>query len=679
MRNRVLVDSLVRAVLGCWALSSLGGAGILVAAEAAKRPNVLFIMTDQQPVSTIGAYGNPMIKTPQVDRLAREGVRFDQFHIAAFACSPSRACYWTGRWSHHHGVVINDIVLGDDVPTLGSITRAQGYQSAFIGKWHLGGSMYVRGEKDHWSHRRVDNATDFVYDKQGPWRGGEDEPQCGFLDKWVGGWRQFQDHLRSAGLGEFLKRKQSVGNHNMAPSGAEGTHIFSEIPAEHHEVAFFTGEAERFIRGERDRSKPFCMVLSFFGPHLPVAPPKPWDAMYDPRSVPLPENFQDDLSGKPDSQRNNDHCRKSGRWTEDQFRDYIARYWGYCSYIDQQVGRVLAALDDERITDDTIIVYTTDHGDMVAAHGFIFKLGSGYDELMRVPFIVRYPRAALPGTRCEALVQSIDVLPTLLDLCGLTSPPQIDGRSFRALLEGKATEFRDRVLTVMANTIMLANRDWKLVYSCGRDPKPFVELYDRRERPLEVKNHAGDQARAGVLAEMKRQLAEQLREIGYPYADAVKQRLANARGDLPSPAEMVLPTVASFKPVRDEKGRLAAEFTIEWNVGEPLQGTAESGPAKYWTFVQVVGESGRTIVTRATQWPDPPTTAWKPATKQTVGPLRVPILPNMQGVFPVRVGLYCPETKSHPPVEGGAQRTVGTLVVSKGTDGGQTLSFRKQN
>ena len=675
---RTAVCKSLWATLGGCVLLGLMGIHAAVATAAAPRPNVLFIITDQQPISTIGAYGNPLIKTPNMDRLTREGMRFGQFHIAAFACSPSRACYWTGQWSHHHGVVVNDIVLGDDVPTLGSITRTQGYQTAFVGKWHLGGNMYVRGDKDQWSHSRVENATDFVYDNEGRWRGGEDKPQCGFLDKWVGGWTQYHAYLGSVGLGALLKGKRRIGNHNMAPSGAEGTHIYSKIPAEHHEAAFLAGEAEKFIREQRDRSKPFCLVLSIYGPHLPVAPPKPWDTMYDPQQVPLPENFHDDLSGKPGTQQNNARCWKSGQWTQAQFRDYIARYWGYCSYIDQQVGRVLSALDDEGIMDDTIVIFTTDHGDMVAAHGFVFKLGSGYDELMRVPFILRYPRVARPGTRTDALVQSIDVLPTLLDLCGLPVPPQVDGHSFRSLLEGKATDFHDQVMTIMAGTIMLATQDWKLIYSCARNSKPFVELYDRHERPLEVTNHAGDPARANILDDMKHRLAAQLDDVGYPYANVVKDRMAKARVRMPAPDELVLPRVVSLKPAQDGKGRLVAEFTIEWNVAQPLAAASEAG-SKYWTFVQLLGAGTRTIVSRATLWPDPPATAWKPGTKQTVGPLRVPILSNTQGSYPVRVGLYCPQTKSPPPVEGKAQRIVGTLTVVNDAGGGKTLSFRSQN
>lgn len=657
-------------------IGAIGTLSWLPGASAApgSRPNIVVIMTDQQPRSTIGAYGNPQIKTPNIDRLAREGMRFDQFHIASFPCSPSRACYWTGLWSHRHGIVTNDIVLRDDLPTLGSVARAGGYQSVFVGKWHLGGNMYVRTEKDKWSMRRIDSAEEYAFDRQGPWRGGEDEPQCGFLDKWVGGWRQYQDYLRGVGLGEFGQ----IGNHSIAPSGPEGTHIYSRVPAAHHEAAFLAGEAEKFIRRERDRGKPFCLVLSIYGPHLPVAPPQPWDKMYDPQTVSLPESFHDDLGGKPVSQRNNLRCHRSGQWSEAQFRDYVARYWGYCSYIDEQVGRVLKALDDEKILDDTIVVYTSDHGDMLTAHGFVFKLYSGYDELMRVPFLVRYPKAIRPGTS-DALVQSIDLLPTLLDLCRLPLPARVDGRSFAGLLAGKSTKFRDEVVTVMMSTVMLATRDWKLVYTDDRQTGPFLELYDRRERPLEVRNHASDAASLRVFKEMKNRLAGWLEETGYPYAQEIERRLPTARTRTPTEAEMIRPRVASFRASQDAKGKPVAEFTIQWSLGEPLaKRSEENTTTRYWTFVHVLGPANQAILTRATLWPDPPTTAWKAGSPHEVGPLQVPIPANLDGRYPVRVGLYSPETKSRPAVFGEAHRIVGALIVRKTPGEAPQLSFEAE-
>jgi arylsulfatase A-like enzyme len=654
----------------------MGAIGILlwpaaVRAATAVRPNILVIITDQQPTSTIGAYGNPQIKTPNIDRLAREGVRFEQFHIAAFPCCPSRACYWTGRWPQHHGVLTNEVALAADIPTLGSIARAAGYQAAFVGKWHLGGSMYVVSDKDKWSMRRVADAEDYAFDRKGPWRGGEDKPQGGFLDKWVGGWTQYQEYLRRVGLAGFGQ----IGCHNMAPSGPDDTHSYSRVGAEHHEAAFLAGEAERFIRHQRDRTKPFCLVLSIYGPHHPVAPPKPWDTLYDPQSVPLPENFHDDLSGKPLAQQNDPMCRQAGRWSDAQFRDYLARYWGYCSYIDQQVGRVLTALDDEKILDQTIVVYTTDHGDMVAAHGFVFKLCSGYDELMRVPMIIRYPKAIRPG-KTDALAQSIDVLPTLLDLCGIPIPPGVDGRSLAGLLAGKAAAVRDEVVTVMMRTVMLATRDWKLVYTSSREAGTSVELYDRHRRPLEVTNRAGRAADAAALREMEARLVRWLHESGYPYADVIERRLPTARTQPPGAAELTWPQVAAFRAASDAKGNPLAEFTIEWNVGESLAQAAEENTTRYWTFVHVLGPGMQTILSRATLWPDPPTTAWTVGSRRVVGPIRLTIPPSLSGRYPVRAGLFSPETKSSPAVLGTAQRVVGTLSVDKLPEGGQRLSFQ---
>jgi arylsulfatase A-like enzyme len=642
----------------------------VASAATPSRPNILVVITDQQPIPTIGAYGNPQVRTPNIDRLAREGLRFDEYHIAAFACCPSRACYWTGRWSHHHGVITNEIVLRDDIPTLGSVVRAAGYQAAFVGKWHLGGNMYVTSDKDKWSLRRVENSEDYAFDRLGPWRGGEDEPQGGFLDKWVGGWRQYQDYLRGVGLGKFGQ----IGCHNMAPSGPDDTHAYSRVPAVHHEAAFLAGEAEKFIRQQRDPTKPFCLVLSIYGPHHPVAPPKPWDTMYDPRAVPLPENFRDELGGKPLSQRDDVQCRQAGRWSEAQFRDYIARYWGYCSYIDDQVGRVVKALDDEKILDNTIVVYTTDHGDMLAAHGFVFKLGSGYDELMRVPLVIRYPKAIRPG-QTDALVQNIDLLPTLLELCRIAVPPQVDGRSFAGLLAGKATAFRDQVVTVMLRTIMLATRDWKLVYTNCRQTGAFLELYDRHQRPLEVDNRAGRAADAEAFRAMKARLSAWLHESGYPYAAVIDRALPTARTRMPSIAELLRPQIASFRASEDAQGKPVAEFTVAWNVGEPPASRSEVNVTKYWTFVHVLGPGMQEILSRATRWPDPPTTSWAAGSRQVVGPLRVPIPFNLQGRYPVRVGLFSPETKTCPKVLGEAQRVVGKLTVDKPADGLQRLSF----
>ena len=345
---------------------SLAAAPMLQAAvEGKKKLNLLWIMTDQQPVHMLSAYANPGPETPHLDRLAREGMRFDRMYIAAFPCSPSRSCMLTGRYAHNHGVTTNDVPLDKSVPALGDIMKAAGYHTGYIGKWHLSGSMYrnIPGAKPfegRWYYKRVEDATGYRYSKE-EGDTGEDAPAHGF-DHWVGGWKHYHDYLKAQGLGELVEGR--IGNHNDAPSGPEGTHIYSKIPEEHHMAAFFAKEAASFITDQQESEDPFSLVLSFFGPHLPVAPPKPWDERYSLDEVPLPENWQDPLKGKPDRQRSNRRCYKGKDWEERQFRDYVRRYWGYCSYIDAQIGRVFKALDESGQMDTTLVLFTSDHGDM---------------------------------------------------------------------------------------------------------------------------------------------------------------------------------------------------------------------------------------------------------------------------------------------------------------------------
>jgi len=643
---------------------SAAATGLMRAREAhgaggKARPNVLFIITDQQPVSTIGAYGNDMARTPNLDRLCGEGLRFDRFHISAFPCSPSRACFFTGQYSHNHGVVQNDILLRDEIPSMGNLFKAAGYQTAYIGKWHLGGNMYAESEQDRWSWHRLADPERYKFDKTGPWRGGEDLPQCGFTDKWVGGWTHYRGYIRDVGLGELLEKCRRLGNHNIAPSCGEGKHMYSLVPEEHHMSAFLAGEAEKFIREERDPNKPFCMVLSFYGPHLPVAPPKPWDEMFDPAKVPLPDNHDDKLEGKPFGQRRNWRCYRLPEWTDMQFRDYVARYWGYCAYIDRQVGRVLKALDDNKLADDTIVVFTSDHGDMVAAHGMIWKLGScGYDELLRVPFILRYPGSIAGGRAVTALVESVDVLPTLLSLCGLKVPQTVEGKGFGALLRGETSEHREVTRCSWATTgLVVATDRWK--YTCQWARRDLDELYDLRERPLEMNNRARDPACGETAQKMKNHVRAWTTGTNHPYRKRIGEVLDT--DPFEGMGEMT-PQVTAFSR-RDEKGRTFADFQVKWLIKKTPQ-----SDLKYWCFLHVKPDrlGPKPILTRKVLWPEVPTTEWKNGTEQELGTMDVPIPDDLKpGKYGIWIGLYNPDKKEQAPVAGGLPVMVGKLTVRK--------------
>ena len=492
------------------------------------RPNVLLIMTDQQPVSTIGCYGNSVVKTPAQDRLAREGMRFDNFYIAAFACTPSRATYLTGRYPHNHGVVVNDVELDDALPSIGNTFRDAGYQTAWIGKWHLGGQMYRgiagRGPFDNcWVRKRVDSTRDFEFvEVEGGT--GEDEPRSGF-DHWVGGWKHFKAYLQTTDLPDEVKNLPRVGNHQAAPSASDREHNVSLLGEDHHMAHFFADEMMSFLNANRD--DPFCAVLSFYGPHSPVCPPEPWDSMYDLDDVPLPDNYDAPLEDKPRFQSGRDRTYVRDVWSRDEVRDYVRRYWGYVSYIDAQIERVLNALDANGQAENTIVMFVSDHGDMVGQFGMVYKLTyCGYDTLMKVPCLVRWPGRIEAGAVNTSLNSSVDVMPTLLDLAGMDIPEGVDGESIGGILRGERDVAREEIFTDLMNRgVMLRQGSWKFVLNwkpLSGGVRDLDELYNLADDPLEEHNLAyRDRMRA---ASMRDRILSWLEETGHPYVNTIREQ-----------------------------------------------------------------------------------------------------------------------------------------------------------
>jgi len=626
-----------------------------------RRLNLLWIMTDQQPTNTLHAYGNAKIKTPNLDRIASGGMRFDRFYIAAFPCSPSRACFLTGRYAHNHGVIVNDVPLDAAVPAVGDILKATGYTTGYVGKWHLSGNMYrgLPGREPYdgeWYFKRVSDPASFKYEKaQGGT--GEDASQHGF-DFWAGGWKDYRQYLRDVGLGKRVD-ETPVGNHNDLPSGPEGTHIYSELPEEHHMASFFADKATEFLGKQKESEAPFALTVSFYGPHLPVAPPKPWDDMYPIGDVPLPANHDDALEGKPARQLTNRRCYKRPGWNASQFRDYIRRYWGYCSYLDLQIGRVLDALDASGRADDTIVLFTSDHGDMIAAHGFVFKLcHCGYEELLRVPFLLRCPGHIPAGSSCDALVSSVDVLPTLLEMMDVPAPDGIEGRSFLSLAHGNSKIHRDTVFCgSMQNNFTVITNSWK--YVLNWNPRDCDELYDRTRDPGEMKNLAADPAHATTVAEMRGTLAQWLEETGYPYRDQVLAAMKQA----PDPYLDLWPEITQFKYL----GKGEFEYAYTWHAAD-----APPKEMKYWSFTHFANPKyadDGDIAFRDTTWPDPPTTAWQAGNTYPVGPIHVRVPGHAgPGKYTVRIGLYNPDKRVSAGnlLRGqGNSVTTGELLVEK--------------
>ena len=513
--------------------------------SANKKPNILFIITDQQPISCVSAYGNPTIKTPNIDEIAQSGFLLENHYIAAFACSPSRASMLTGRYLHNHNVFTNNVQLDPTIPSLGTLLSQANYHTGYFGKAHLGGAMYVGREhgdgidymhiteppdpvgeaiKDYWHHERVEGDSGWITKRIEDGLG-EDFPQLGFQE-WAGGWRDYKDWLIGHGQQEFA---QLAGNHDALQSAPEGEHMYSKLGEAYHMAAFFTEKTNVFVKKHKQSDQPWAAVISFFGPHLPVAPPKPWDTLYSQNDVSLPANYMDSLKNKPRSQYKPELQYVLGQWTNDQYKDYIRRYWGYSSYIDSQIGKVFQTLKETGQWDNTIIVFTTDHGDMVAAHGMLYKLESnGYEELFHVPAVLRIPGLAHNGVKINSLTSSVDLLPTILEAAGLHSLENIDGKSLIPVLRQRTEKHREAIFAEIhgtgqeRKTIICRVGRYKYVYHWLSDD--VDELYDLEVDPGEMENLYLDPGHQGIAKKLREGIVLWANETGHNYAPLIAMK-----------------------------------------------------------------------------------------------------------------------------------------------------------
>ncbi len=651
--------------VGIAGAAAAAGSGAVRAqpADAERRMNVLYIMTDQQPFNCVGANGNAIIQTPNLDALAARGCNFSRFYIGAFPCSPSRASQLSGRYPHNHGVLQNDVLFDADVPCLGDICTDAGYDTGYFGKWHLGGNMYreredkrAKGLGGNWYYERSETEAGYRF-KPVPGGVGEDEAQHGFAT-WKGGWKHYHEYLHAVGLGEFQEKNPWVGNHNDAPSGPEGTHMYSKLPEEHHMASFFAQETETFVRSHAQSDRPWCAVLSFFGPHLPVAPPKPWDEMYSLDQVELPANHRDALEGKPIRQRGASRNYMLGKWKDDQFKDYIRRYWGYCSYIDQQIGRVFTALQETGQWDSTIVVFTSDHGDMVAAHGMIFKLGAcGYEELYHVPALVHIPGVTRPGSRSDALVSGVDLLPTIVEGCGMPVPEDIDGKSCVPVLKGETATHRDIIFSDCSNSSIVC-RDDQYKFVLNWKSRDLDELYDLRADPGEMQNLAYEPGHEKTAERLCAACVQWARDANHKYAGLIAQQAAK------KPETRILEIAATAEQFKYLGGR-QFEMAIRWKVDKDVE-----AEGKHWAFTQFLNKRYATdgsIAFRFTPYPETPVTEWKAGQEHLIGPVKVTVPDHAgPGRYEVRTGLWDPKTHKGPGmILGGLGNamSIGHLVI----------------
>ena len=352
------------------------------------RPNILLIMTDQQRPDTLGCYGNDIAITPNLDRLGREGVIFDNMYVQNPLCVPSRYSMLTGRYPHCTRVRTNWHAVRPGERSFAHQIGPAGYATALVGKMHL----------TPWHDNFGFDGRIIAEAKI--------DPNCD---------DDYQRFLRANGRSRAeMYDKQSAAYIDQA------TAVISNIPQEQH-IDTFVGRATCEYLRNVDKSRPFCLVSSFLSPHNPYDPPKPYDELFINKKLPPRNMTKGEVDRKP--REAYDYINKMLGWpyrtdelSEEQIQLTKAYYYSLCTLIDDWVGRIIQTLKDEGLYENTIIVFTSDHGDLMGDHGLVYKQ-CFYEQSVRVPFIVHAPGYFAPR-RCADLVEMIDLCATFCDLAG---------------------------------------------------------------------------------------------------------------------------------------------------------------------------------------------------------------------------------------------------------------------
>ncbi len=451
-----------------------------------KRPNVLILYTDQQRWDTIAYGGNPYIHTPNLDRLAQEGALMGNAFCNNPVCMPSRQSMLSGRYPSTLGCTTNGIEMPEEVWTLPKILKSYGYHTANIGKLHF---------KNHSNRDHRDPHPRYGFDHLVL----SDEPGC-YDDayiKWVEAHAPDQVDACRVSTPPAWQCKPL----EKEPRRTHEPYVFA-CPEDLTHTAFVAEETLAYLK-QRPPERPFFAIAGFYAPHAPLNPPPRFVEMYDPRDMPLPYQDEppDNVPWQP-MQLSNDRWRKTK-----------AYYYALISHVDDQIGRILRYLDASGLRDETLIIFTSDHGEHLGDHGIVGKGPPGLDSCAHVPLLISYPEGIEPEQQFDALIEAVDIAPTILDFCGVQSPPFFQGRSFQALLKGKGYEPRSSAYIEFKDPFC---KSWKTIrthaykYCVFSDvmgaSDPDELLYDLREDPYEQRNVVNDPAYREALDMMRTEL-----------------------------------------------------------------------------------------------------------------------------------------------------------------------------
>lgn len=490
-----------------------------------KRPNFIIFCTDQQRADHLGCMGNPIVKTPNLDRIAADGVTFSNCYTSSPACMPARATMFTGLTNRGNDVRTNGINLSEDIPTLPGLLAKAGYRTHSAGKLHL----------KAWGSPTGYEISDFETGKQNPeriahWRSGKITQSP---DNYYG----FQTQDMTIGHVDYIDGDYRVWldkNHPGIFDMYRGTHPSDlNLPEELHYNNWIADRSIEFMKNHAPSDQPFFLWCSFPDPHFPFAGVKRWTDVYRDKEIPLPQSA---LELPPESISETMTQVNLGKkiFDAEYIRQCTIQTYGMISHVDEQIGRVLDSLQANGLADNTFIMFISDHGEQLGEHGLFYKGFYPYDAHARIPFLCKVPGIA-GNRKVEDVVSMLDLVPTVLDLASVPQPEEpemnsefsiqcaplpssLPGESLKkVLIEGGCPERKNALVEFDDERVrggidllqmrMLVTNDYKLVYY---SPTNEVMLFDRKNDPSETRNLAAVGKYAGTVQELLKTLLKEI-------------------------------------------------------------------------------------------------------------------------------------------------------------------------
>ncbi len=462
--------------------------------DAGAKPNILFVLTDQWRASAAGYAGDPNVRTPNLDRLAQQGLNFRNAVSVLPVCTPYRAALMTGRYPTSTGMFLNDAHLPAKELCMAEIFAAAGYATAYIGKWHLDGhgrDAYIPPER-----------------------------------------RQGWQYWKAAECDHNYPRSHYYAGNSDVKRFWEGYDAFAQ-----------TRDAQQYLRRRAERSAPFLLLVSYGGPHFPhQTAPEEYQALYPPEEIELPPNVPEPMQARA--------------------RQEAQGYYAHCTALDRCMGDLLATLDESGMAENTIVVFTSDHGEMLGSHGCPpYMKHVAWSESAHVPFLLRFPAVQRGRAReFDTPLTTPDILPTLLGLAGVAVPDTIEGDDLSPLVRD-LREADDRAALYMAVAPWggdpAVNREYRAIrasrYTYVRSLDGPWMLYDDREDPHQLHNLVAQPQHAALRERLDRQLQQRLDAIGdafHPAAYYVDRwgYTLGAHGSVPYRGKEVVPQSPRRRP-----------------------------------------------------------------------------------------------------------------------------------